>query len=89
VLNTDAEFKGIVHGRTIELEREPGIPDGQEVTVRVQPSAPAQETPGRLPPGEGIRRSSGAWAEDAEELDQYMESVYERRRARQRRPIEP
>jgi hypothetical protein len=26
-----------------------------------------------LPPGEGLRRSFGAWAEDAEELDRYME----------------
>ena len=87
--NADAEFKGIVHGRTIELERAPGIPDGQEVTVRLQLLPSVQETPDRLPPGEGIRRSSGAWAEDAGELDRYLESVRERRRATQRRPIEP
>jgi hypothetical protein len=89
MLNEDAVFKGIVHGRTIELEREPGMPDGQEVTVTVQPSHPIQEAPKRLPPGEGIRRSSGAWAEGGQELDQYIESVHERRRAVQRRPIEP
>ncbi len=82
-------LRGIVHGRTIELEREPGIADGQEVTVSVQLAASANEAPIRLPPGEGIRRSSGAWAEDSEELDRFIESVYERRRAMQRRPIEP
>jgi hypothetical protein len=81
MLNEAIVLKGIVHGKTIELEREPGIPDGQEVTVLVQPSAPAKDAPKRLPPGEGIRRSSGAWAEDAEELDRYIESVYKERRA--------
>ncbi len=89
MLNDAMVFKGIVHGRTIELEREPGIADGQEVTVTVQLAAFANEAPGRLPPGEGIRRSSGAWADDAEELDRFIESVHERRRAIQRRPIEP
>ena len=53
-------FKGIVHGRTIELEREPGIADGQVVTVVMRPSATAEEDSRGLPPGEGIRRSSGA-----------------------------
>jgi hypothetical protein len=63
-------LKGIVRGKTIELEREPGLPEGQAVTVVVQPlEGPAQ----RLPPGEGIRRSAGAWADDAEELDRYLE----------------
>ena len=27
----------------------------------------------RLPPGEGLRRAFGTWAEDAEELDQFLE----------------
>lgn len=82
-------FKGIIHGKTIELAQEPGIPDGQEVSVTVQPSTRAKDTPEYLPPGEGIRRSSGAWAEEAEELDRYIESVYERRRVMQRQPLEP
>jgi uncharacterized protein (DUF433 family) len=29
-------FKGIVHGKTIVLEQEPGLPDGQKVSVQVQ-----------------------------------------------------
>src|SRR5947209_498638 len=76
--------KGIIHGKTIELEREPGIPNGHEVAVTVQPFTPVQDASGRLPAGDGIQRSSGAWAEDAEELDRYIESVYERRRVLQR-----
>jgi uncharacterized protein (DUF433 family) len=62
--NRSATFKGIVHGNSIRLEGELGIPDGQEVTVVVQPYLPSGDAPGRLPPGEGIRRSSGAWADD-------------------------
>ncbi len=59
-------FKGVVHGRTIELERELGLPDGQPVSITVQPT---------LPPGEGLRRAFGSWAEDGEELDRFLEQV--------------
>jgi hypothetical protein len=59
--------KGVVHGKTIELEREPGIPEGQVVSVVLRPA---------LPPGEGLRRSFGAWAEDAEGLEQFVQDVY-------------
>jgi hypothetical protein len=59
-------FKGVVRGKTIELDHEPGLPDGQQVMVRVQPSVDAS-------PGEGIRRSAGAWAQDADELDRFLE----------------
>ncbi len=68
-MSTTAIFKGTVHGKSIELEREPGLPDGQQVTVILQP---LQATEQRLPPGEGIRRSAGAWADDPEGLDEYM-----------------
>jgi hypothetical protein len=69
VSSTPRVLKGVVQGKTIELEQEPGLPDGQPVTVVVQPLAEQ----GRLPPGEGIRRSAGGWADDAEELDKYLE----------------
>jgi hypothetical protein len=45
--------------------------------VRVQPVGQQGR---KLPPGEGIRRSAGAWAEDAEELDQYLEWVRQQRK---------
>jgi hypothetical protein len=59
-------LKGTIHGKTIELEREPGLPDGQAVAVIVRPEAPA---------GEGLRRSFGAWSDIAGELDQFLEEV--------------
>ena len=29
-------FKGVVHGKTIELDEEPGLPDGEFVTVAIE-----------------------------------------------------
>jgi hypothetical protein len=34
-------IKGIVHGKVIQLDQEPGLPDGQEVSVTLQPISPA------------------------------------------------
>jgi len=64
-----AILKGIVHGKVIELDREPGLPDGQQVAVILQPIRAAEQ---RLPPGEGIRRSAGGWADDPQGLGQYL-----------------
>ncbi len=59
---------GILRGKTIELEREPGLPDGQQVRVTMEPA----DQGSALLPGEGLRRSAGAWADDAEGLDRYL-----------------
>ena len=67
---TDAQIRhGIVHGRTIELDQDTGLPDGQEVTVTLQPGRQVKQ----FPPGEGIRRSAGGWSDDPEGLDRYLE----------------
>jgi len=58
--------RGTVHGRTIELEADLGLPDGQTVSVMVRPAQP---------PGEGIRRSAGAWAADSAQLDAWLEQM--------------
>jgi hypothetical protein len=70
--------RGIVHGKLIELDREIGLPDGQEVTVELRPV---------LPPGEGIRRSAGAWADAGEELDAWLAEM--QRSRQQDRPEFP
>lgn len=62
-------LRGIVHGKTIEIDRELGLPDGQAVTIVVQPTAGGAQ----LPPGEGLRRAFGTWADDAEELENFLE----------------
>jgi hypothetical protein len=64
------EVSGIVHGKMIELQEDLGLPDGEAVKVIVRQV---------LPPGEGIRRSAGAWADAGEEFDQWLEGVYRNR----------
>jgi hypothetical protein len=97
-MSRSALLRGVIHGKTIELEQESGLPEGQVVTVKVEPlavptGAGRQREEARpdvtgLSPGEGIRRSAGGWAEDAEELDQYLELVRQQRKAG-RREVEP
>ena len=94
-MNPSTALRGVVHGRTIELESEPGLPDGQVVSVTVEvlvgPPATTQTDAQRrwtdaraevetLPPGEGLRRSFGAWSEDAEALDDSLELNRQRRK---------
>lgn len=58
--------KGIVRGRTIELEEEPGLPTGQPVSVVLRPA---------LPPGEGLRRAFGSWADSPVELNRFLSEL--------------
>jgi uncharacterized protein (DUF433 family) len=145
-------LKGVIRGKLIELEQEPGFTDGQTVTVEIRPleeKAESSASPSEVPrvetwmhrlvfepsilPGErivkgtrlaaealvqelaagqteegllkahpeltqedisalrnyartpvGLRRSVGAWAEDAEELDKYLEWTRQQRKIRRR-----
>ena len=77
-------LRGVIRGKLIELLQDTGFPDGQEVTVTLQPSPPQSD----LKPGEGLRQSFGAWAEDGEELDNYLEWNRQQRKVG-RRPLEP
>ncbi|MEI8020698.1 MAG: hypothetical protein WCH39_21020 [Schlesneria sp.] len=65
-------LKGVIHGRTIELEQEAGFSDGQEVSVSVEPVLPAT-SPTSAEALTALHRAAGAWADDAEELDRYLE----------------
>jgi hypothetical protein len=73
-----ALLRGVVHGKTIELPEETGLPEGQEVTIFIEPVGP------RLLPGEGLTRSAGAWAADSDELDEYLEWNRRQRKAGRR-----
>lgn len=64
---------GIVHGKTIELDEELGVADGQEVEVSVK----IVQANGKW--GEGILRSAGALAND-DEWDAIMKELYEARK---------
>ena len=69
---------GVVHGKTITLHEDTGLPDGQAVTVTVKPS---QTSSSPLPPGEGLRRAFGTWADDADGLDDYLQWNRDQRKA--------
>jgi hypothetical protein len=77
---TPTVLKGIVHGKIIELDQEPGLLDGQEVSVVLQPLGVVQP----LPPGEGILRSAGGWDDDPEGLAEYLEWSRESRQQSRR-----
>jgi hypothetical protein len=144
-------LKGIVHGKIIELEQEPGLPDGQAVSIELRPLdvPPKATSVVGVPPVEtwkdrlvydssidplerivkgtrlqaeslvaeleagradedlikahpeltaedvqalrcyakwplGLRRSFGAWAEDTDELDKYLEWTRQQRKIRRR-----
>lgn len=144
-------FEGVIHGKTIELDQEPGFPDGQAVAIELRPlevkrpGIPPVEIPpaetwmdrlvydSTVAPGERIvkgtrlaaealvaelgmgrseaellqahseltsedvaalrnyalspvtlRRLFGAWADDAEELDQFLEQTRQLRKMRRR-----
>ncbi len=76
--NAAEDLRGIVRGKVIELERNPGLPDVEAVVVRIRPVAK---------PGDGIRRSAGAWAEeDEEELDEFLAELRRGRKAERGSP---
>ncbi len=67
---------GIVYGKTIQLDEDLGVPEGQAVEVQVKIVQPANKW------GEGILRSAGGWA-DHPEMDAVMEQIQlERKRER-------
>jgi hypothetical protein len=68
---------GKVHGRTIELDDDPGVADGQEVEVQMKVVEPRRKW------GEGILRSAGALADDPE-WDAIMEEIHQARKVARR-----
>jgi hypothetical protein len=69
---------GTVHGKSIELDEDLGVADGQEVEVQVKILQPAKKW------GEGILRSAGGWA-NYPEMDAIMEKIQQERKL-ERRP---
>ena len=69
---------GKVHGKTIEVDEDLGMAEGQEVEVQVKVIPPTRKW------GEGILRSAGGWA-DYPEMDAIMEKIHQERQL-ERRP---
>ncbi len=64
---------GIAHGRTIELDEDLGVAEGQPVEVQVKVPRPTQ------PWGAGILRTAGALADDSH-WDGIMAEIHEARK---------
>lgn len=79
---TTTIVKGVVRGRTIELEEETHLPDGQEVQVTLHPITTTPHVPGN-----GIRASAGGWSDDPEGVDEFVKWTYEQRRLADRPEI--
>lgn len=73
---------GVVHGRTIELNQDPGVADGQHVEITMT------TLPHSSPWGEGLRRCAGAFAADwTEDDDRILEQIHQERKQDARREI--
>ena len=73
---------GKVHGKTIELDEDLGVVDGQEVEVQVTMYRPRKRPPGP-PPGwrPGISRTAGSLAHlCSAEDDRSFEEIYQDRK---------
>jgi hypothetical protein len=69
---SSSNFRGVIHGKTIELVNDPGLKEGQEVEVTLRSTTKAESC------GEGLRRAAGALAdswqpEDDEILDRIQQ----------------
>ncbi len=73
---------GKVRGKTIELDEDPGVAEGQEVEVRMKVVVKSTERR-----GEGFLRTEGALADDTE-WDAIMEEIHKARKL-ERRPQIP
>ena len=80
---TKTIMKGVIHGRTIELDSEPGLPEGQSVSVVVQP-VQAKDSQAIF---EAFKRAAGGWAnDDPEGLEQYLEQTRRQRKVHREIP---
>jgi hypothetical protein len=73
---------GKIHGKTIELNEDLGLAEGQDVEITVRAVAPATARS----PGDGFLRTEGALADDPY-WDPIMDEIYRERKKDARREI--
>lgn len=79
------KLSGIIHGKMIELETDPGFVDGQVIRVTLQSAS--SSPPSDKSWGDGIRAASGAFA-DWPEADKYLDEILQERKMDLGREIE-
>jgi hypothetical protein len=65
--------QGTIHGKTIELQENPNLPDGQSVEIEIRAINRKE------PWGDGLRRAAGALADDPD-WERIMEEVHQERK---------
>ena len=79
-------LRGVIHGKTIELESEPGLEDGRKVEVTLR----AKELPGP-PPGwqPGSRETAAGMMASrwTEEDDRILEEIHQERQKNTHREV--
>ncbi len=74
-MDDSSDLPGTIHGKTIELETETGLPEGQRVIVSIIPC------PDDTVPGAGIRDSFGGWSDDPEGLEEFLAWTRDQRKS--------
>ncbi len=78
-------LRGVIHGKTIQLEQDPGIEAGQQVEVMLRTKQRPGPPPGWTPTG--TESAAGMLAESwTEEDDRVLEQIYHDRRHDRRSP---
>lgn len=82
-------LRGRIHGKTIELDEDLGVVNGQEVEVQVTMDRPKKRLPGPPPRWQpGVSRTAGALADlDTPEEDHILEEIYQDRKRETRREL--
>jgi hypothetical protein len=62
---------GVVHGRTIELDEDPRLPDGQRVSLELSATDHAKQS-------DGLQRAGGSW-KDMPGYDEWLTETYQAR----------
>lgn len=62
---------GVVHGKTIELDEAPSLPDGEPVVLTLHPVNEMKAA---------LLKAFGSCADEAEDLDAYLEEVRKQRK---------
>ena len=79
-------FRGVVHGRTIELDRDPGIEDGKTIELMIQPRSALGPPPGWFP---GCTETAGGMLAESwtEEDDRALDEIHGQRNLPTRRGL--
>ena len=86
MISTPTILRGTIHGKTIELEAESGLTEGQQVTVKLEP-APQQQTV-RVSSLEALKRAAGSWSDDPAGLDRFLEWNRQQRKINRRETLQ-